>query len=92
MNEELKTKGAAMLENIAAMRKLREEQERSFKKLEIYALLMMQGIDPKDVRAYVYDPTKDKRYPAGANRYNVVVLRNEDSIVLNPPIPKFPED
>ena len=90
----LKEKGQAMLDNIASMRKLREQQEELYKELEQIAQLMLQDINPKDIEKTIYDPKLDKRRQKTWEVelppiLNVVVLKDGSRKELIPPLPRL---
>jgi hypothetical protein len=90
----LQEKGQSILDMLVNIRKLREQQEALWRELEDQAALMLQGIDPQEVRGLVYDPLKDKRrhrpemcHDNRPGFYNVVKMKDGSEIILNPMIP-----
>jgi hypothetical protein len=95
MIEGTKRHGEDMLENISKMRELRRQQEKCFDELELWARLMLQGIEPSNVKALGYDPLKDKRRHCDQNTvavYNKVTLKDGEVVWLDPALPVPPKE
>lgn len=60
----MQEKGDVVLAHIQMIRDKHKEIERELSTLEMYALVMRQGIDPEGVAKYGYDPRVDEREPA----------------------------
>jgi hypothetical protein len=94
MSEEMKARGAAILQAVAAIRAKNAERERLLLELEQVAALMLQGIDPNEIKGWVYDPMKDKGRHLDGNRptvYNVLHMKDGSIVLLDPPVKKLPK-
>jgi hypothetical protein len=96
MSEEMKARGAAILQAVAAIRAKNAERERLLLELEQVAALMLQGIDPNEIKGWVYDPMKDKtRHQHELYKrptvYNVLHMKDGSVVPLNPPVKMLPK-
>jgi hypothetical protein len=92
MSEDIKAKGMKMIETIQSLRAKWREQLHTAGELELVARLMLQGIDPNDVKSWGYDSHKDKRRrDVFAGRlvavHNFVILKTGEIVDLDPPLP-----
>ena len=91
----LEEKGKKILDAIVKIKKKREEQEKLYAKLEFQALLMLQGIDPQQIKRIGFDLSKVKlserlKYWKDGNLskeyVNVLVMKDAKEIILERPI------
>lgn len=90
----LEQRGKAILAHIASVREKRKEQDALLADLLMQAEVMMQGIDPEQVKSYGYDPARDGRKrgfndPHGKRLraiYNFVTMNDGTRVELDPPV------
>jgi hypothetical protein len=94
MTEKMKARGAAILKVVASIRARNAPRERLLLELEQVAAVMLQGIDPEDIKDWVYDPMKDKGRHLNGNPptvYNVLHMKDGSTVLLNPPVKRLPK-
>lgn len=94
MSEDIKAKGQAIVDAVAKIRAKDAERNRLLMELERVAAIMLQGVDPADIKGWGYDPTKDGGRHLDGNRptvYNVLHMKDGSVVLLNPPIKILPK-
>ena len=96
MSEDIKTKGQAIIDAVAKIREKNAERERLLLELEQVAAIMLQGVNPEQIKGWVYDPLKDKRrhlwHGQRPDVYNVLHMKDGSVVLLNPPVKMLPKE
>jgi hypothetical protein len=91
--EEIIARGRVMLEKLEEIERQQKESRDLVVLLKRQASLMLEGIDPQQVKSYAYDPLVDNRplryRVIHIEVYNQVTLLDGTRIVLENPIQRW---